>query len=97
MSRIYVAMITDRHADPEPYLFETADDAITFARAEARVNARDLAGYEAGEYADDGQIERVDLDAADGEWLYYTAYSNEGDCAWVVAKDLPHVVAILST
>jgi len=70
---VYVAMIADRHADPEPHLFSTADKAIEYAR---RI---------ANEYA----LEPADVDEShqpDG-WLYHATYS-EDDSVWVLAKEI---------
>ncbi len=33
--KLYIAMIADRHSDPEPYPFTTPEAAIAFARREA--------------------------------------------------------------
>jgi predicted alpha-1,6-mannanase (GH76 family) len=35
MTTIYVAMVDDRHRDPEPHLFTTAAAAIAYARERA--------------------------------------------------------------
>jgi hypothetical protein len=68
---LYVAMIADRHTDPEPYLFETAEQAIAYAQAKAR------------EYA--LSPETVEEEPVEG-WLYRATYSTEGDAVWVLAK-----------
>lgn len=67
---VFVAMIADRHSDTEPYLFETAADAIAFARRTAEQLARD------------GQIEESDING----WLWYASWGPEGDSAWVLEK-----------
>lgn len=71
--KVYVAMICDRHADPEPYVFSTPEAAIEYARSEAH------------EYAH--SAEDVEESAIDG-WLYHATYSGEGDSVWVVEKEL---------
>jgi hypothetical protein len=71
--KIYIAMICDRHTDPEAYPFSTAEAAILYARNEAEAYAYD---------ADDIEEEQVD------GWLYHARYSGEGDSVWVVEKDL---------
>jgi cell division protein YceG involved in septum cleavage len=70
---VYVTMIEDRHSDPEPYVFSTAEAAIAYARACAR------------EYAhspDDVQETNVE------GWLYSATYSVEGDSVRVVEKTI---------
>lgn len=71
--KIYVAMINDRHTDPEPYMFSTAEAAIEYARRCAH------------EYAH--QPEDVEEDEIGG-WLYYASYSGESDSVWVIEKEL---------
>lgn len=73
MNTVYVVMVEDRHTDPEPFVFSTAEAAITFARREAH----DLS------HGDD-QVEESDI----GGWLYYATYSNEGDRVWVIEKTI---------
>lgn len=68
---VYVAMICDRHTDPEPYVFTTAQAAIDYARVEAEANAH--------------RPEYVEESAVDG-WLYHATYSVEGDSVWVLEK-----------
>lgn len=70
---VYVAMICDRHTDPEPYVFTTAEAAIDYARSCAVACAR--------------EPEDVEESAIDG-WLYHATYSEEGDSVWVIAKTL---------
>jgi hypothetical protein len=72
--KIYVAMICDRHSDPEPYLFTTAQAAIDFARDQALDNALDAEDFDESETPDG--------------WLYYASYSEEGDNVWVLEKEI---------
>lgn len=72
--KIYVAMICDRHTDPEPEVFSTPEAAIEYARTQAQEGAR---------YEDAFQEEET----PDG-WLYYAIYSMEGDSVWVIEKEL---------
>lgn len=65
---VYVAMVNDRHTDPEPHVFTTAQAAIDYARATAHQNARP------------GLPVEYDIDA----WLYHASYSTEGDSVWVL-------------
>jgi hypothetical protein len=67
-------MINDRHADPEPYIFSTAEAAITYARETAQDYASRPGDFK-------------EQDTPDG-WLYYATYSSEGDSVWVLAKEL---------
>jgi hypothetical protein len=70
---VYVAMICDRHTDPEPFVFTTADAAIEYAKTAM------------AEYAHpDAEIEELEIDG----WLYHATYSIEGDSVWVVEKEL---------
>jgi hypothetical protein len=71
MSTLYVAMIADRHADPEPYLFETPEEAIAYAR---------LCAQRYATRPEDFQESPVD------GWLYHATYSVESDSVWVLAK-----------
>jgi formylmethanofuran dehydrogenase subunit E-like metal-binding protein len=70
---VYVAMINDRHADPEPTVFTTAEAAIAFARQKAIDYAHDPAD--------------VEYDDIPG-WLFHARYSVEGDSVWVIAKEV---------
>lgn len=70
---IFIAMIRDRHSDPEPYPFTTPEAAIAFARKTAH------------EYAlEPSDVEELETDG----WLYHATYSPEGDSVWVVDKTL---------
>lgn len=71
--KIFIAMINDRHTDPEPFPFTTAEDAINFARTEA---------YEYAHTVED--VEETNVDG----WLYSATYSPEGDSVWVIEKEL---------
>lgn len=70
---LYVAMICDRHTDPEPFVFTTPELAIDYARTAMAEYARDPA-----------DIEEQPIDG----WLYHATYSVEGDSVWVVEKEL---------
>jgi hypothetical protein len=70
--KIYIVMINDRHSDPEPYPFETAEAAIDFARNQARELCRH------------GEPEETEIRG----WLFHSRFSVEGDSVWVVAKEL---------
>jgi len=72
VSTIYVAMICDRHTDPEPFLFSTAQAAIEHAKSCALEYAR--------------EPEDVEEEPING-WLYYARYSEE-DSVWVLAKQV---------
>lgn len=74
MTTVYVAMIDDRHSDPEPHVFTTAALAIGYARFQAV----ELAGDE---------LDVHETTPAD-DWLYHATYSGEGDSVWVVAVEL---------
>lgn len=70
---VFIAMITDRHTDPEPYPFSTADAAIEHARQYAHKHASDP--------------KDVEEEVVEG-WLYYARYSTEGDSVWVLTKTM---------
>ncbi len=70
--KIYVAMINDRHSDPEPFLFTKREAAIEYARSEAISNSWD------------DQIDEQEI----AGWLYYAGYGTEGDSVWVLEKNL---------
>jgi hypothetical protein len=69
---VYVAMIADRHTDPEPYVFTTAEAAIAYAKAEAVAGAHDPSA--------------IDEEPIDG-WLYYARYG-EDSSVWVIEKTI---------
>ena len=71
--RLFVAMIADRHTDPEPELFSTAAAAIDYARTYAFDHARSR--------------RYVSEEPIDG-WLYHARYSDEGDSVWVLEKEV---------
>lgn len=68
---LYVVMVNDRHCEPEPELFTTAEQAIAYARSEAEQYART---------PDD-----IDETPIRG-WLYHASWGAEGDSIWVIAK-----------
>ena len=79
---IYVAMVKDRHTNPEAHLFSTADKAIAFARDY-------LDGFGGSmQYvdADDATMSADDLSEAG--WLFYACYSTVGDCIWVLPREV---------
>lgn len=70
---LYVAIWEDRHADAEPYVFSSADDAIAWARGKAR------------ECDWHGELdEELTGPMRSAGWLYYGQYSCEGDSLRVV-------------
>lgn len=79
---IYVTMVKDRHSDPEPYLFSSAELAIAYAEQVLAENADDIQFVDPA----DRSMSPEDLERAG--WLFYGCYSPEGDCVWVVAKEL---------
>jgi hypothetical protein len=70
---VYVAMICDRHADPEPFVFSAAEAAIAYAREQARTSARGP-----------GDVLESEIEG----WLYHASYSNEGDSVWVIEREI---------
>ena len=70
---VYVAMIDDRHGDPEPFLFSSPDQAIAYARAQAMEYNHHEEGFK-------------EHDPPPVGWLYYATYSTEGDSVWVLSK-----------
>lgn len=70
---IFIAMVNDRHVEPQAHPFSTAEAAIDYARRTAQ------------EYAHSPEDFREE--PVDG-WLYHATYSVEGDGVWVVEKTL---------
>lgn len=67
---VYVAMVNDRHADPEANIFMDRDAAIAWARQAAQ------------EYA--YRVEDYEEPPVPAGWLFLATYSSvEGDCIWV--------------
>ena len=75
--KVYVAMIADRHTDPEPEVFSTAEAAIGYARDFAL--AESTYGSRTGEHYEERPVEG---------WLFQATYTCEGDSVWVVEKEL---------
>lgn len=74
MTTVYVAMIADRHTDTEPFVFDNAQDAITFASTAADTYVHP-----------DGEVQITDPPPAG--WLFLAHYSEE-DSVWVIAKEV---------
>lgn len=74
---VYVAMVNDRHTDPEPEVFATAEAAIAYARQEAQEGNRHPEDY-------------AERDPPPAGWLFSATYSVEGDSVWVLAKEVRH-------
>ena len=73
--KIYLTIVQDRHVDPEAFPFSTKDRAIARALKIANMYSRKPSDI------------RVDKKPPLG-WLYRVEYSTEGDCAWVLEKEL---------
>ena len=79
---IYVVMVEDRHVDTEAHLFSTAEKALDYARQVA-------ADYDYPEEEAEADGDVMDVAALkDAGWLYYRALSPEGDCVWVLPKEV---------
>jgi hypothetical protein len=72
---IFVVITDDRHVDPAPEVFTERDAAVEYAQSQA------IALNHHPEYLD------LLADPPEG-WLYLATYSSEGDCVWVVEKEL---------
>lgn len=72
-TKIYIAMIDDRHSDTEAHPFSTAEQAIEYAK-----------GWAQGAAHYPGDYEESHIDG----WLFHASYSPESDAVWVVEKDL---------
>lgn len=77
MSDVYVVVWVDRHTDPTVHVFENADIAIEWAKAQARDNDRH----------DELDETLTGPMSADG-WLYHGSYSSEGDFLYVVKRTI---------
>lgn len=71
---IYVVMVSDRHKDPEPYLFSDRGEAIGFAYTEAL----GIAG---------GNESRIEESEVEGRELLLQI-EPEGDSVWVLGKEI---------
>ena len=72
--KVYIVMVKDRHTDPGAFPFSNPEQAIE----EARRIAKDWCSFDE-DYEEEGQ--------SDG-WLFHARYSCEGDCIWVVEKEI---------
>lgn len=72
-TKVYVAMVNDRHFDPEVEVFSTPESAISCAKGWARAATT--------------RAEGIKEEPVVG-WLYHAYYSREGDSVWVVEKVL---------
>ncbi len=72
MTTVYVAMINDRHAEPEPVVFSTPEAAIDYARTWAR------------NHDHHGDFEESEVRG----WLYHATYSVESDSVWVLERQV---------
>lgn len=82
---VYVTMVKDRHVDTEAWLFSTPDKAIAYAKSVVAANQRSAVHVD----PDDASMSAEDL--ARAGWLFYAAYSPEGDCVWVVPTEIDEV------
>ena len=83
---IYVVMVEDRHTDTEVHLFSTPEKAIAYAQGVLDDNS------ESAKYVDsEERMSEEDLRAAG--WLFFGLYSPEGDCVWVVPREVDGVQA----
>lgn len=71
--KLYVAMIRDRHSDPDAYVFSTPEAAVEYAKTCVQEYAR--------------HPESIEEEPIEG-WLYHARYSSEGDAVWVLEKTL---------
>lgn len=71
--KLYLAIIEDRHTDVEIEVFTSADAAIAYAKEQMHENVR---------HPED--IKEMIIQ----DRLYYATYSVEGDCVYVVEKEL---------
>lgn len=72
MTTVYVALISDRHSDPDTEVFATAEAAIQYAKDCAT------------RYSLDGTYEESRI----ADWLFYATYSPESDSVRVQAKEV---------
>jgi len=78
--KVYVVITEDRHTDVEVDLFTTADAAIEFAKQ----RAADWRQFPPEEYEGDDEVGVQEIEGR----LYHETYSGEGDCVWVIEKDI---------
>ena len=70
---VYIVIIKDRHSDTTAQPFVNSDKAIEWAKIKAKEYAREESDYSEEEIKG---------------WLFHATYSCEGDCVYVVAKEL---------
>lgn len=70
---VFVVIVNDRHADPEPHLFTDRERALRFAADEARriMHGRDVTVW-----------------PPPSGWLYLVEHESESDRVWVLEKEL---------
>jgi hypothetical protein len=78
---VYVALINDRHADPEVQVFADESDAIDYAVDQIPGSADVI------EDVDEKDAELTDEMKRDG-WLLYMPYSGEGDYVQVMKREI---------
>jgi hypothetical protein len=79
---IFIAMVNDRHTEPEASLFSTYEKALAYAMAYlAEVNGQ----WNDGENGVDPDDKTMDAEALTATgWLFYERYSTEGDSIWIL-------------
>lgn len=80
--KVFVVMVEGRHVDTEAHLFSTPEKAIAYAESVLDENS------EAAAYVDPDDARMSDEDLASAGWLFYGCYSTEGDCTWVLPKEV---------
>lgn len=77
--KVYVAVVNDRHADPEVTVYADEGEAIKYARGQAKEGAHEESDYE--EHPVNDAMQRLG-------WVFYASYSEESDSVWVVETEL---------
>jgi len=76
---IYAMVVDDRHSEPQVTLFLKEERALKRAKTLAQESASEPDDFEEQDL-NDSMIQ-------DG-WIYYATYSVEGDCVWVMKRNI---------
>ena len=79
---IYVVMSYNRHIDPEVHLFSTIEKALDYA------HQIETEYYYTEEDVKSNNAVMSATSLKEAGWLYHRTLSPEGDCVWVLPKEI---------
>jgi hypothetical protein len=85
--KIYIAIVDDHLTGTDATPFYTPEAAIAYACAVAKECSPD---GRTSEYSFDAKIDEEVAGELGVDWLYHACYGPEGDCVWVVPKQILH-------